>query len=462
MSTVQERPKLERDPLLHEPLTDLGNARRLVAVYGPRLRHVGSWRRWLAWDGRVWTEDTTGEVHRCAKSVARSLQLEALRFDPGDQRKAYRKAADRAESAAGIAAMLALAATEPEVAIRHEDLDADPWLLNVDNGILDLRDRRLIAHDPARLLTRITAATYDPDAPRATFDQFLARIQPDPTMRSFLGRLLGHALLGKVVEQVMPVLHGAGANGKSILVETILRALGDYGATGDPALLTDTGNPHPTGVADLFGRRLVAVHETDAGRRLAEGTVKRLTGETRVKARRMREDFWEFEASHTLLLVSNHRPGVRGTDEGIWRRLRLVPFDVVIPEGERDTGLGDRLQLELSGVLSWLVDGYTDWTQAGLSVPDHVRDATRAYRAESDHVGQWIEACCLTGPRYWASAGDLYQSWKSWARSEGAEELTQTAFGRRLADRGFIKSKSGTVRWTGIALATTDLDQEST
>ncbi|MCW2903376.1 MAG: hypothetical protein JWO67_5641, partial [Streptosporangiaceae bacterium] len=302
------RPRLDRDPLPHEPLTDLGNARRLVAVYGSRLRYVGSWRRWLAWDGRVWAEDVTGEAHRCAKAIGRALQIEATGLEPGDARKAYRKAADRAESAAGVAATLALAATEPEIAIRHEQLDADPWLLNVANGILDLRDRRLSPHDPAQLLTRITTAAYEPDAAREAFDGFLARIQPDPGMRSFLSRLLGHALLGKVVEQVMPVLHGAGANGKSVLVETVLSALGDYGATGDPALLTDTGNPHPTGVADLFGRRLVAIHETDAGRRLAEGTVKRLTGETRVKARRMREDFWEFQASHTLLMITNHRP----------------------------------------------------------------------------------------------------------------------------------------------------------
>jgi putative DNA primase/helicase len=406
----------------------------------------------------VWSDDTTGEAHRCAKAIGRALQHEAAGRDPGDARKAYRKAADRAESAAGVAAMLTLAATEPEVAIRHEQLDADPWLLNVANGVLDLRDRRLTPHDPARLLTRITAAAYDTDAARPTFDEFLTRIQPDPAMRAFLARLLGHALLGKVVEQVMPVLHGAGANGKSVLVETVLSALGDYGATGDPALLTDTGNPHPTGVADLFGRRLVAVHETDAGRRLAEGTVKRLTGETRVKARRMREDFWEFSASHTLLMVTNHRPVIRGDDEGIWRRLRLVPFDVVIPEAERDTRLGDRLLLEQSGVLTWLVDGYTAWTVDGLAVPDHVRDATSAYRAESDHLGQWIGDCCLTGPHYWAPARDLYQSWTTWARAEGLDPGTQNAFGRALADRGYDRAKSGTVRWTGLALAAPDTD----
>lgn len=446
---------LDRDPLPREPLTDFGNARRLVIAYGARLRHVGSWNRWLAWDGRVWTDDTTGEAHRCAKAIGRALQHEAARQE-GDARKAYRRAADRGESAAGVAAMLTLAATEPEIAIRHEQLDADPWLLNVANGVLDLRDQTLTGHDPSLLLTRMATAAYEHDAPRAAFDEFLARVQPDPDMRAFLARLLGHALLGKVVEQVMPVLHGAGANGKSVLVETVLSALGDYGTTGDPALLTDGGNPHPTGVADLFGRRLVAIHETDAGRRLAEGTVKRLTGETRVKARRMREDFWEFDASHTLVMVTNHRPVVRGDDEGIWRRLRLVPFDVVIPEHERDTRLGDRLLLEQSGVLAWLVEGYTAWARSGLSVPDHVREATSAYRTESDHLGQWLTDNCLTGPHYWARAGDLYSSWSKWARNEGADPGTQTAFGRALTDRGFTKSKSGTIRWTGIALAGDD------
>ena len=181
-------------------------------------------------------------------------------------------------------------------------------------------------------------------------------------------RLLGHALEGKVTAHILPILQGDGANGKSTLIDAIMYALGDYADAADPDLLrARTFDAHPTGVADLYGLRLALLHETDAGHRLAEGTVKRLTGGDRLKARRMREDFWSFDPSHTFVMLTNHKPLVGGTDEGIWRRLRLVPFEVVIPPAERDEDLGRKLAAEADAVLAWLVAGYLDWKEASAS-----------------------------------------------------------------------------------------------
>src|SRR5262245_31431488 len=178
-------------------------------------------------------------------------------------------------------------------------------------------------------------------------------------MRDFLALLLGHRLEGRVIEHLLPIFCGVGANGKSTFVGAALGALGDYAGPADPDLLTArTFDAHPTGTADLFGMRIAVLHETDAGRPLAEGTVKRLTGGDRLKARRMREDFWSFEPSHTFVMLTNHKPVVGGDDEGIWRRLRLVPFDVVIPTEEQDEELGDKLALEADAVLTWLTHGY--------------------------------------------------------------------------------------------------------
>jgi len=229
-------------------------------------------------------------------------------------------------------------------------------------------------------------------------------------------------------------------------------ALGDYGGAADPQLLTArTFDAHPTGTADLFGMRLAILHESDAGRRLAEGTVKRLTGGDRIKARRMREDFWSFDPTHTFLMLTNHKPVIGGADEGIWRRLRLVPWEVVIPEDERDEELGDKLALELDAVLAWLVAGYQDWHANGLSDPDQVTAATAAYKDESDALGRFLADQTMNHGQ--VKSSDLFAAWCRWCGSEGEEPGTQTAFSNALTDRGYNKVHAETGKfWQGLSL----------
>ena len=350
------------DPLPDEPSTDLGYARRLVKVYGGRLRYVPAWRRWLIWDGRRWAHDSTGQAARWMKAVARRLTADALAIEDGKDERRGLSAARRGESSRAIAGALTLASTEAELAVSPDDLDADPFLLNCANATLDLRTGELHDHDPADMLTKMTGAAFDPEAAGPEFAKFLGRVQPQDEMRAYLGRLLGHALEGRVVEHVLGIFHGIGRNGKGTLIGAVVSALGDYADAADPELLTArTFDAHPTSTADLFGLRLAILHETDKGRRLAEATVKRLTGGDRLKARRMREDFWSFDPSHTFVMLTNHKPLVSGTDEAIWARLRLVPWDVVIPAEERDLGLADKLAAELDAVLAFLVTGYQAW-----------------------------------------------------------------------------------------------------
>lgn len=426
------------DPLPDEPKTELGYARRFIHVYGDRVRYVPTWKRWLLWDGRHWAYDETGQANRWMKVIARRITTDAYAIVDKDQRRAAVNAARRGESSAGVSGALTLASTEAEVAVTPDDIDADPFLINCTNGTLDLRTGELRGHDPADLLTKITGAAYRPDAVGGEFAKFLERIQPDKGMRQFVRRLLGHTLEGRQVVHVLPIFHGQGANGKGTLTNAVLTALGDYAAPADPELLTArTFDAHPTGVADLFGLRLAVLHEGDAGRRLAEGTVKRLTGGDRIKARRMREDFWWFDPSHTFVMLTNHKPIIAGTDEGIWRRLRLIPFDVVIPESERDEGLQDRLALEADAVLAWLVAGYQDWHQHGLDEPEQVRTATDAYKNESDMVGRFLGERCLLAKGYHTRSSDLFNDWSRWCASEGEEAGTNKAFTTELQNRGF-------------------------
>jgi putative DNA primase/helicase len=431
---------------------DLANARRLVGMFGDRLRYVVPWKTWLCWDGTRWAIDDTGRANRYAKTIADMLPKIVKGGWPS-----------RTQTAAGINAMLTLASTEEGIALAPADLDADPYLLNVGNGTLDLRTGQLRPHDPNDLLTKICGARYNPDAAAPEFETFLHRVQPDPAMRDFLARLFGHALLGKVVEHVLAILYGVGANGKTTLVEAVTGTFGDYARPIDPGLLIDRGDVHPTGVAALFGLRLAITHETDAGRRLAEGTVKRLTGGDKITARRMRENFWDFDPSHSIVMHTNHKPIVRGTDEGIWRRLRFVPFGVVIPEDEGDGKLPERLQLEADGILAWVVDGYRQWQDRGLAEPEQVTTATTAFRGESDMLGLFLEEKCRldAGPFATVQSSHLFAEWVTWCKRENVEPGTQTAFSRDMTDRGHDKKKDGLGRmvWAGIDLYRTEDDK---
>jgi putative DNA primase/helicase len=444
------------DPLPNEPWTELGYARRLVDVYGESLRFVPAWGRWLVWDGMRWANDTSGQVARWQKLIARRQTNYALTIDDDKRRNTLLRAAHRGESSPGVSGALKLASTEPGVAISPDDLDADPLLLNCRNGVLDLRTGELIPHNPALLLTKLAGADYRADASDVEFTKFLTRIQPDQAMRDYLARLFGHALEGRVIEHVLPILHGVGANGKGTLIAALLAALGDYADAADPELLTARSfDAHPTGVADLFGLRVAVLHETDHGRRLAEGTVKRLTGGDKLKARRMREDFWSFSPSHTFVLLTNHKPLVTGQDEGIWRRLRLIPFEVVIPPEHRDEHLSERLALEADAVLTWLVGGYRAWQSGGFDEPTAVVDATANYRAESDHVGTFLEERCLVGPNWRVRSSELYSAWTRWCDRAEVDAGSNKAFTQALELHGFERDphkRAGTF-WRGIGLA---------
>jgi putative DNA primase/helicase len=447
----------EPGPGVREPVTELGYARRLVASYGARLRYVPAWRRWLLWDGTRWAHDSTGQAQRWMKSIARAQTAWAMAVEEDRDRAAAIRLTRRGETSAAVAGALTLASTEPRIVVTPDDLDADPFLLNCANGTLDLRTGELREHDPGDLLTKVTRAAWRQDAAGPEFAKFIKRVQPDERMRAYIGRLLGHALEGRVTEHVLGIFYGTGRNGKGTLIGAVKSALGDYADAADPDLLTArTFDAHPTGTADLFGLRLAILHETDQGRRLAEATVKRLTGGDRIKARRMREDFWSFDPSHTFVMLTNHKPIVGGTDEAIWSRLRLVPWTVVIPLEERDLGLADKLELELDAVLAFVVKGYQDWRERGLDDPEQVTQATQAYRQESDALGRFIEQRCVPGHGSCGSA-ELFAAWSKWCAREGTEPGTATAFAALLQNKGFDNyTYSGRRRWRSITLIEED------
>jgi putative DNA primase/helicase len=253
---------------------------------------------------------------------------------------------------------------------------------------------------------------------------------------------------------MLAILWGAGANGKSTFIGTILAMLGDDYAVkaGRDLFLVRKQDNHPTQMARLFGKRVVACVETQDNGRLDEALVKELTGGDAIAARRMREDVWQFLPTHKALLVTNHRPEIRGTDHAIWRRIRLIPFAVVIPDDRQDKELAEKLKVELSGILAWAVRGCLEWQRYGLRCPDAVKAATASYRDEQDILGGFLADCCLVHQDAKARAGELYASYVAWCKRTGETEVPQRAFGLALRERGFRDSRGsgGTRFWTGI------------
>ncbi len=440
------------------PLTDLGNAERLVALYGRDLAYCFAWHRWLVWTGRHWSIDETGEASRRAKSAVRELVGLTAKLDDDTRRRALLGHALRSESEARIRAALTLAASEPGVPVIPDDLDRDPFLFACENGTIDLRSGELLEHRRDDRITKLSPVSYDEAAMCPTWLSFLERVfDGDEALGRFLRRAVGYSLSGDTSAQVLFLLHGRGANGKSTAIETLRALLGDYGQQTPAETFLERRDSIPNDVARLRGARLVAAVETPESRRLNEVMVKRMTGGDTMAARFMRGEWFEFRPLFKVWLATNHLPVVRGTDEAIWRRIRLVPFTVTIPESERDPRLLEKLRDELPGILNWAIEGCLEWRESGLDEPEAVRSATASYRDEMDTLGQFITDNCVVTETASALAGELYNLFGYWCEANGERDhLSQQAFGRRLKERGFTARRltGGKRAWQGIGIST--------
>jgi putative DNA primase/helicase len=436
-------------------MTDVGNGRRLASQYGKDLRYCYAWHKWLTWDGSRFAIDTGAEIEKRAKQTVRSIYAEAAKEEGSARRNALGRHAQASEQAHRIRAMIDLARSEPGIPVKPIELDVDHWLLNCTNGTLDLRTGTLREHDRRDLITKLCATSYDPAAECPTWRAFIERIfAGNAALIVYVRQILGYCLTGDVREQILPIAWGTGANGKSTLAGAIMAMLGnDYSIKAPRGFLDHKqGETHPTELADLFGVRFVAAIETGEGRRLDEVLIKELTGSDPIRARRMREDFWGFDPTHKILLATNHKPVIRGTDHAIWRRPKLIPFAVTITDDEKDPELPTKLAAELPGILAWCVQGCLDWQSLGLKEPNEVKVATAGYRAEQDVLAQFIAERCIVGTEYRAKAADLYANYKAWCNAEGLKAATKTWITQQLAERGH-QIDNGRRWYDGIGIA---------
>ena len=322
--------------------------------------------------------------------------------------------------------------------------------MNVLNGTLDLRTGELRPHRREDLITKLAPVVYDHEARCPLFLAFLDRILAgNADLIAFVQRAVGYSLTGDVQERVLLILWGGGANGKSTLLETLRGMLGDYAMrTPTETLLVKREGAIPNDIARLKGARFVSASEADEGKRLAEAQIKEMTGGDTITARFMRAEFFDFRPEFKLWLATNHKPVIRGTDKAIWDRIRLVPFNVRIPEAEQDKGLGAKLRDELPGILAWAVEGCLAWQRDGLGIAKDVQAATASYRDEMDVVAAFITDVCTVAPGARVQSRVLYEKYKRWCEENGERAVSQKALGEKLRERGLEPRKgSGGARW---------------
>ncbi|MDA8327542.1 MAG: phage/plasmid primase, P4 family [Betaproteobacteria bacterium] len=402
--------------------------------YHQDWRYVAAWGKWMVWDGQRWrTEDTLAATdlirHVCRQAAVRSSNP---------------KVAAKLASSGTVGGVERLAKVDRRHAATTEEWDADPWALNTPGSVVDLKTGRSRPHDRADRMTRITTATPRGDCP--TWRKFLDEVTGgDPALQAYLQRMAGYALTGSTREHALFFLYGTGANGKSVLLNTLASILGNY-ATNAPmdTFMETRSDRHPTDMAGLRGARLVSSIETEQGRRWAESKVKSLTGGDKISARFMRQDFFEFFPQFKLFVAGNHKPAIRNIDEAMKRRLHLIPFTVTIPPERRDKHLQQKLMAERDGILAWAVQGCLAWQRDGLNPPESVVSATDEYFEAEDAVGRWLEENCVFAANAKSLTAELFNDWKQWCDASGEFVGMQRRFSDLLITRGIEKWRNGT------------------
>jgi putative DNA primase/helicase len=411
------------------------------------------------WNGRYWAADQTGEADRAALQTARE-RLKAIvavreNIDADEYKRRVRWAFD-SESAYARKAMLTSAQSVQSLATKASDYDRDPFLLTVGNGTLDLHTGKLRASSPDDLITQNTDVPYVPEVPCPRWHQFLEEVFAGKrTLISFVQRAVGYTLCGDTREQCLFILYGGGANGKSTFLEVILRLLGTYAAITSFSTFLVHQNPGTprNDVAKLHGARLVKAAESQKQAALDEATVKEVTGGDTISARFLFKEFFDFRPQFKIWLATNHRPSIQGTDDAIWRRIKLIPFDQQFTGKQRDSKLRDKLEAELSGILAWAVRGCLEWQRQGLGSAPVVDKATLEYRRESDAVGRFLSDRCTNQSTDQVGGRELFAAYAEWCGSKGEKAESNNTFAKALDQRGIGKKRTskGTV-YLGVGL----------
>jgi putative DNA primase/helicase len=433
--------------LLDQVPGDTGNAQRFLARHGDDVRYCHDFKTWFFWDGKHWVRDKQGHVTRLAKSMVIEFLTQACEASNRDLEKLAKSSLD----APRIKALLTL--LQSDVPIRAEEFDSKPDLLVFNNGMLDLSTGVLRDFDRGVFITKMVRHEYTPEARcplfLAVIGRWMGAAYDEVRAQRLVNALqvyLGYSLTGHTSAKAVFMLIGPKDTGKTTLLELFCELLKEHATLIRIETVMEGPAQRSLGVradlADLHGARFARTSETEEGKRLAESQLKYITqGMGSIRAERKFENPFEFEATHKLFIDANHKPVIRGTDSAIWDRLITIPFDVVIPEEEKDPLLLEKLLAEAEGILAWAVAGALAWYRDGrrLPRPEEVRAAGEVYRADMDTVKRFLDECCEYGVSFRVGSTEIYRAYHRWAENGGERPMAQVSFSTRMKNRDGIE-----------------------
>lgn len=444
-----------------DPATEAAFGERFAEEHSHIFRFDIRRKAWLKYEEPQWKLDPGKVVRRAALDYVRARQVEAVTLVDMDKRRRLLKFGIASETKAALDHIVSIAEWQPGMMDSGEGWNADPWLLGVPNGVVDLRTGNLRAGHADDRITMVAGVPYDAEAQCPRWWRFLMEVfENDTELVDFAWKLAGYMLTGRTTEQIITICYGPGGNGKSRFLSVLKAALGDYGATLPFSSLTHvpSGNEPSNDLAALEGKRLITASEINEGARLNEARLKSLTGEDAISARFLYGEHFTFMPVGKLIFSVNHKPVVKDDSHGFWRRVRLLPFMHKFEGAERDLGLAEKLTAEMPGILAWAVQGCTAWQEAGaLPIPEAIRVATSEYEADSDQLAEFIQTRCEVHADETTPGAALYKSYQEWCdanRLGKYDRLTSNAFGRLLGSKFRKKHTAGGSVYIGLAVKT--------
>jgi putative DNA primase/helicase len=458
--------------------TDLGNAERLVKAYGEDFRYLGDAQKWLYWDGKRFGIDNQ-QIHLAAQRTARSMSDLGLKLmeketptqdfeDDGKDTKTKPKKKEKtyaeslylhgrkSEESARLKAMVSIATVQPSVWVHPDRLDSEPFMLNVRNGIIDLETNELLPHNRDFLFTHCVDIPHDPTAKCPQWQQFLMEIfDGDLELIKYIWKAVGYSLTASVREEVFFFMHGSGRNGKTTFINILQALLGEYARmTSGDTLMAKKYDGIGNDIAKLKGARLITSPEIEQGKELNESKLKDLTSPGKIQARFMFAEFFEFVPTGKIWMYGNHEPDINGTDDGIWRRMVPIPFNVTIPLEKKDDRLGEKLIAELPGILYWAVRGCVAWQKEGLGKSVAIEEKAREYRESLDVIGQFIQEMLQPEHGRTIQARQMHECYEKWAKVTKSGSMSETAFGKLMKNRKDVRfvKRSGVMTYLDVSI----------
>ena len=435
--------------------TDITNRDYFLKAFGDKIRFCLMWNKFLLWNGTCWEIDKKGKVEEDCVDFVHHMYRGLRVINDLQLQKDFEKHLIKSESFRRIQALVGLLKMSKDIKVSDDELDTDNYLFNVNGITLNLKNGKGFPPEPKNLITKKSKFVYDKEAKCPTWDLFLMQIfNQDKDLIRFVQKAMGYSLSGDVTEQCLFILWGTGANGKSTFLNVLQELFGDYACTTGTETFMKKTSEQSNDLARLKGIRLVTTTEVEQGKSLSESLIKQITGGDEITARFLYGEYFFFKPTFKIFMATNHKPKIRGADNGIWRRIKMIPFTVTIPPEQRDKTLTEKLIAENSGILNWLIAGYAMWRKEGLGEPDAIREANEEYRMDMDVVGTFVNDCFdIDATLRWRLPNQmLYQTYIKWCNVNNERVMSQKWLTMRMSEKGFKRMVSNNGRiWLGLA-----------